>query len=35
MIIGLAHPALLAVTGTFAVLVASLLFVDDVTIHII
>jgi len=35
MIVGLAHPALLAVTGTVAVIVASLLFVDDVTIHII
>jgi hypothetical protein len=35
MIIGLAHPALLAVTGSLAVLVALLLYLDDVTINIV
>ena len=35
MVVGLAHPALLAVTGSLAVLVALLLYVDDVTIHLV
>ncbi|WP_223694790.1 hypothetical protein [Leifsonia poae] len=35
LVVGLAHPGLLAATGSFAVLIALLLFVDDVTIHII
>ena len=35
MVVGLAHPALLALTGSLAVLVALLLYVDDVTIHIV
>ncbi|MFF1571906.1 hypothetical protein ACFVWR_04105 [Leifsonia sp. NPDC058292] len=35
MIIGLAHPALLAVTGTLAVVMASVLFIDDVTINLV
>jgi hypothetical protein len=35
MLIGLAHPALLAVTGSLAVIVALLLYLDDVTVNIV
>ncbi|GAA1446402.1 hypothetical protein GCM10009617_27850 [Leifsonia poae] len=35
LIVGLAHPALLAATGTFAVLIALLLYVDDVTLNLL
>jgi hypothetical protein len=35
MIVGLAHPGLLAATGAFAVLIALLLYVDDVTINLV
>lgn len=35
VVVGLAHPALLAATGSLAVLLAAGLWVDDVTIHII
>ncbi|MET0726232.1 MAG: hypothetical protein ABWY36_07755, partial [Leifsonia sp.] len=35
IVVGLAHPGLLAVTGSLAVLIASALWVDDVTIHVI
>lgn len=35
VVVGLAHPGLLAVTGSLAVLLASALWVDDVTIHIV
>ncbi|TFV99774.1 hypothetical protein [Orlajensenia leifsoniae] len=35
LVVGLAHPGLLAVTGSLAVLLAAGLWVDDVTIHII
>lgn len=35
VVVGLAHPALLAATGSLAVLIAAALWVDDVTINII
>ncbi|WP_431279835.1 hypothetical protein [Leifsonia poae] len=35
LLIGLAHPALLGITGSLAVIVALLLFIDDVTINIV
>lgn len=35
LLVGLAHPGLLAATGAFTVLIGLLLYVDDVTIHIV